>query len=225
MERGIKEAIRLYKSNRFELALRELLAIEESPAENLELSYYLGLCYTKLGQYDEALLYLEQVVTSHSNLFRIYQSRMVLSYIYTVTDRYKLAQFELNKLVDAGFESPQVYSAYGYILYAQNQVEKSIEYLKKALSLDPDNANAQNSLGYILAEEEINLEEALGYCKTAVRLKPENPAYLDSLGWTYYRLGKVDEAAGYLKKANSLAGGNKTIASHLREVLREQAKE
>ena len=175
MDKGLKEGIRLFHSNRYELALREFLNVKDSPAENLELSYYLGLCYTKLKQFDDALLYLEQVVTSHSNLFRVYQSRMILAYIYTITERFKLAQFELNKILEAGFESPQVYCAYGYVLYNQNNVEKSVVYLKKALELDPDNATAQNSLGYILAEEEMDLQEALNYCKNAVRQKMEHP--------------------------------------------------
>ena len=30
----------------------------------MELAYYLGLCYSKLKRYDDALLYLEQVVTA-----------------------------------------------------------------------------------------------------------------------------------------------------------------
>jgi tetratricopeptide (TPR) repeat protein len=86
------------------------------------------------------------------------------------------------------------------------------------------NANALNSLGYIMAEEEIDLQEALKYCREAVRIKPENPSYLDSLGWACYRLGRYEEALAYLKKAHSNSGGHKTIASHLREVMQKLPK-
>ena len=93
---------------------------------------------------------------------------MILSYIYTITGRIKLAEFELNKLIEEGFESPQVFSNFSYIYYETGKVETSIEYLYKALALDPDNANALNSIGYILADRSIDTEKAVDYCRKAV---------------------------------------------------------
>ena len=130
----------LYKRKRYELALVEFRSLGDEPSENLELSYYLGLCYTKLEQYEEALLYLEQVVTNHTNLILIYQSRMILSYIYIITGRFRLAEFELNQLVESGFESAQVFSAYGYVEYSLSRIDESLNYFQKALTIDPDNA-------------------------------------------------------------------------------------
>jgi len=222
MQYDLSTGIRLYSMGRYENALEEFFGIDSEPGSNPVLSYYIGLCYTKLEKYEDALLYLEQVVTVSENLLHIYQCRMVLGFIYALTGRFRLAQFEFDELIKGGYESPQTYAALGYIAYMQKQKIKGIEFFEKALSLDPDNANAMNSLGYTLAEEGMQLEKAEQLCKKAIKKQPENPAYLDSLGWVYYQQGKPEVAINYLRKALDKAGGNKTIAEHIRVVLGEK---
>ncbi|WP_234406157.1 heme biosynthesis protein HemY [Methylobacillus glycogenes] len=46
---------------------------------------------------------------------------------------------------------------------------------------------------------------------------------LDSLGWVYYRLGKLDKAAEYLRRAYNQQP-DPEIAAHLGEVLWKQGK-
>ena len=215
------EAVRLYRSRRYDQALRILLSLEDDPSDNVEISYYLGLCYTQLKQYDDALLYLEQVVTNHASLLQIYQSRMVLSLIYAMTDRFRLAKFELDQLIDGGYESTQVYSVYGFVLYELSDIDESLKMLQKALTLDPENANALNSLGYIMAEEGLDTATAVNYCREAVKKKPDSYAYLDSLGWACLKAGRYEEARAYLRKAMEISGGNSVIARHMRAVLDE----
>ena len=219
MSDSLNEGIRLYNSKRYELALEEFFSHTENPEDNPTMCYYVGLCYSKMERYEEALLYLEQVVTMHSNLLLIYQCRLILGYIYSVTKRYKLAEFELRQLIDSGFESPQVYSMFGYSSYCMARTEDSLSYLQKALTMDPDNANALNSIGYIMAEKDIDIPTALSYCKTALKKDPDNAAYLDSLGWAYFKAGKLEESREYLRRAMTQSGGHKTIAVHMREVL------
>ncbi len=217
----LQEIERLYRSKRYDKALRALLAMDADPAENVEVSYYLGLCYTQLKQYDEALLFLEQVVTNHANLLQIYQSRMILSLIYATTRRYRLAKFELDQLLVGGYESTQVYAVYGYVLNELGETDESLNMLQKALTLDPENANALNSLGFIMAEQELDPATAINYCREAVKLKPGSYAYMDSLGWACLKAGKVEEARILLRQAMDLSGGNSVIAGHMRTVLDE----
>lgn len=221
MKGELKEAKRLYRSKRYDQALRELLAINSDPAEDAELSYYLGLTYTQLGQYDDALLYLEQVVTNHANLLHIYQSRMVLGLIYAMTKRFSLAKFELEQLIDGGYESTQVYAAYGYVLYELGEVEESLKILQRALTMDAENPNALNSLGYIMAEQGLDPATAVNYCREAVKKRPESYVYLDSLGWALHKAGRPEEARGYLRRAMELSGGNSLVAQHMRTLLDE----
>ena len=109
--------------------MAELLGVKSerfTPDENIELAYFLGLCYTKLERYDDALLYLEQVVTSGHDVLRIYQCRMTLAYIYVITKRNKMAEFELKRLANIGFESVQLYTTLAYAAWAQKHYKQAV---------------------------------------------------------------------------------------------------
>ncbi len=219
----MEKAVALLKAKRFRQAIQALLDAEVEPEERSLVSYYLGLSYTHLGKFDEALLYLEQVATGDIDFPFQFQSRMILGYIYTVTRRPRLAEFEFRRLLADGFESTKVYSALGHVLYAQGKSEAGIKALERALELDGENATALNSLGYVLADEEVSLEKALDCCKRAVSLRPGNAACLDSLGWTYFKLGRLSEARSYLRRAKDQDPGNEVIAGHLKTTV-EAAK-
>jgi tetratricopeptide (TPR) repeat protein len=220
----LTEGIRLYRQKRWDLALVELLSINTErfgPDENVELAYYLGLCYTKLERYDDALLYLEQVVTTGQDLLRTYQCRMVLAYIYAITKRSKLAEFELKRLVKSGFESVQLYTTLAYAALNQKQFKQAIEYYEKALALDGNNATALNGLGYVLVDSNMDLIKGLRCCKKAVDLKPNNAAYLDSLGWAYFKNGELLEARTWLRRAIQAAPHMNEIKEHFKTVTGE----
>jgi tetratricopeptide (TPR) repeat protein len=221
----LQEGIRLYRHKRWELALEELLRVNTerfNPEENAELAYYLGLCYTKLGRYDDALLYLEQVVTSGHDPLRGYQCRMTLAYIYVITKRSKMAEFELNRLANSGFESAQLYTTLAYAAWAQKRYKQSVEYYEKALELDENNTTALNGLGFVLVDTDMDLIRGLRCCKKAVDLKPQNSSYLDSLGWAYYKNGELLEARTWLRRALESAPQQKEIKEHLRTVTGEK---
>jgi tetratricopeptide (TPR) repeat protein len=220
----LQEGIRLYRLKRWDLAIAELLQVSTSkfsPEQNAELAYYLGLCYTKLERYDDALLYLEQVVTSGADPLRTFQCRMTLAYIYTITNRSKLAEFELKHLLNNGFESAQIFTTLAYTAFMQKQIDKALEYYKKALELDSNNATALNGFGFILADQDIDPRKALAYCKKAVEHRPQNPAYLDSLGWAYYKNGELIEARNWLRRAFEVAPQHPEIKQHIRIIIGE----
>jgi tetratricopeptide (TPR) repeat protein len=221
----LNEGIRLYRLKRWELALTELLGVNTerySPEENLELAYYLGLCFTKLERFDDALLYLEQVVTTGKDPLRVYQCRMTLAYIYAITKRTKMAEFELKRLASKGFESVQLYTTLAYAAWAQKHSKQAVEYYEKALELDGSNPTALNGLGYILVDADIDLLRGLRCCKKAVDLKPQNPAYQDSLGWAYYKNGELLEARTWLRRASEAAPQQKEIKEHFKTVTGEE---
>lgn len=218
MEESLREAARRYASRDWEGTLDALRAVDSSEGNHLDLAYLLGLAHARLEHWDEALLYLEQVVTTGSDLMRIYQCRLALAYVYAMTGRHRLAQYELERLKQSGFESVQVLSFLGYTSWALGRPDDAIRSYGAALALDPENATALNGMGYVLACEGRESARALTFCRKAVDKNPENPAYLDSLGWAYWRLGFVEEAKDYLGRAQARAPGELEIADHARSV-------
>jgi tetratricopeptide (TPR) repeat protein len=219
---SLEEGIRLFRLTRWEPALTELLKVDTdgfSAEETVDLAYYLGLCYTKLKRYDDALLYLEQVVTSSPDPLRLYQCRMTLAYIYAITGRSKLAEFELGRLVGSGFESVQMYTTLAYAACSQRHYQKAIDYYEKALELDENNSTALNGLGYILADSDLDIAKGLRLCRKAVDKKPQSPAYLDSLGWAYFKSGDTAEARIWLRRALDMAPHQKVIREHMKIVV------
>ena len=221
---ALEEGIRLYHAKDWENALQAFLEVDKtgfSSDQRVEIAYYLGLCYAKTRQYEEAVLYLEQVIISGGDVMRTYQCRMTLAYIYVTTGRGKMAEYELRRLLKTGFESAQLYNTLAYVAYTQKRYRNAVELYEKALDLDKDNATALNSMGYILADTGIDRVKGLRLCRKAVDQKPQSPVYLDSLGWAYYKCGETVEARSLLKRAMELAPNEQEIKKHLMTVSGE----
>jgi len=220
----IQEGVKYYRAKNWEKALREFLSSDTADFnydEKIELAYYLGLCYTKLHQYEDALTFLEQVVTSGNDILRVFQCRMTLAYIYVVTKRVKLAEYELKRLQSSGFESPLLYNTLAYAAYSQKQNKNAIDFYEKTLEIDTNNATAMNSMGYILADTGSDIMRGLRLCRKAVDVKPQSAAYLDSLGWAYYKSGEPAEARTWLRRALEIAPNEEVIKRHFKIVTGE----
>lgn len=223
MEESLKEALSRYSERDWAGTLEALRNVDSTEMNHLDLAYLLGLCHARLAHWDEALLFLEQVVTAEADLMRVYQCRLALAYVYTLTGRFRLADYELGRLAGTGFGSAQVFSFLGYTAWAQDKMDEALGHYAKALELDGESATALNGLGYLLACEGRDGARALTLCRKAVDKNPENPAYLDSLAWAYYRLGFIDEARDYIRRAISLAPQEAEIREHARTISSAEA--
>lgn len=90
--------------------------------------------------------------------------------------------------------------------------------LQRVLQQEPEHAHALNALGYTLADRTTRYQEALDYITRALQLVPHDPAIIDSMGWVQYRLGNLDKALHYLRKASENLQDDE-VAAHLGEVL------
>jgi Flp pilus assembly protein TadD len=220
MDDGMEDALRLVAARDYAGVLEALHGIESNDENQFEIAYLYGICHARLGHWDDALLYLEQVVTGGLDALRDEQCRIALAYVYSVTGRHKLAEYELRTLREKGAESARVLAFLGYSAWAQGRSEEGKGWYGRALELEPEYANALNGMGYILACEGKDGARALTYCRKAVDLKPENAAYLDSLAWAYHKLGFSDEALIQIRKAIDLAPESAEIREHAREIER-----
>jgi tetratricopeptide (TPR) repeat protein len=107
------------------------------------------------------------------------------------------------------------------------ECESQLEWILRS---DPDNATANNDLGYIWADQNKNLEQAEAMIRRAIEVDREqrqragltgedNAAYVDSLGWVLFRRGKLDEAVRELERAAKFPDGDDPVMwDHLGDV-------
>ena len=91
--------------------------------------------------------------------------------------------------------------------------------IRQFLTVEPENADAMNYLGYLLADKGRALDEAIKLVQRALDVDPNNPSYLDSLGWAYFRRGDFEQAEKYLTPAAERLDRNGVIQDHLGDVL------
>jgi len=220
-----EDGLQLYNEGRYSSALEIFLAEETDPAEDTELAYYMALCHSRLGEREDAVRLLRQVIARDSHLVRLYQSRMLLSWLQVENGDIEGAEYQLREVLQEGFESPQAWSALGYCQWRRGRTDLALESYREALKLDDGNPNAVNGLGYLLADSGEDPLSAVELCRKAVETAPENMAYRDSLGWALFRAGKISEAIRYLTEALSNRPGDDTIKGHLEAVRTHEQPE
>ncbi len=213
-----EDGLLLYNEGRYSAALEIFLAEETDPAEDAELAYYMGLCHARLGETGESIRLLRQVLSIDNHLVRLYQARMLLSWLLVECGDIEEAEQQLREVLQEGFESPQAWSALGYCQWRRNRTDLALESYREALKLDDGNSNAVNGLGYLLADSGEDPDTAVELCLKAVETSPENMAYRDSLGWALFRAGRTTDAVRCLTEALSNRPGDEIIKGHLEAV-------
>jgi tetratricopeptide (TPR) repeat protein len=112
----------------------------------------------------------------------------------------------------------------GELYDRQKKHDEAEAEFRKALAIDPQNAEVLNYLGYMLTDEGKELPDALKMIRRAVELEPQNGAFLDSLGWVYFKTGDYAKAEENLRKANERLNTDPTVHDHLGEVYEKTGK-
>jgi tetratricopeptide (TPR) repeat protein len=135
--------------------------------------------------------------------------------------RYDEAYAMLENAVNTLPNTPDIIYDYAMMAEKVQRFDVMEQQLRKLIQLKPDFAQAYNALGYTLADRNERLGEATKLIEKALALSPNDYYILDSMGWVQYRLGKLDKAADYLRRAYT-AQTDPEIAAHLGEVLWQQ---
>ncbi len=218
----ISQGLLLYKAGKYTEALNFFQSLTAGQVSDLDVTYFIGLCYMKLKLYEDALLYLEQIVTTvpdgEQQQERVLQCRLVLAVVYASTGRTRLAEFELESLRETGYHPASVHAAMAYVCWIQQDYDRCIHQYERVLEMEPDNCTALNGLGYVLACLNRDLTRALMLSKRALDASPNSAACLDTLGWVYYKLGLLEEAEGFVRKALEQDNSNEEILEHLKMI-------
>ena len=180
----------------------------------------LGVILAQTGKVDEARAHLKALIESDPTDLRSY-----LAYGSVLSDAKDYAAMAANydKAVEVIGNVPKasdwsIFFQRGIAYERLKDWDKAEPNFKKALELNPDQAQVLNYLGYSWVDMNRNLDEGLNMIRRAVELRPDDGYIVDSLGWAYFRLGRFAEASTELERAAELKAGDVTVNDHLGDV-------
>ncbi len=183
----------------YEDLVRELDTIDGNLRE--EVNTFLHDLFYLYGAHDTAAYFKTELRSLHKDGASSRVTEMLLARCLIALDQLDEALYTLHVTLRAHGPDAALHYYLASIYKAQDELRSTEYHLKAALELDPDNPEYMNFLGYLYAEENMNLEEARELLQRALKLDPGNPYYLDSLGWVYYRMGDAGRAIELIRQA------------------------
>lgn len=241
-------ALLYLQANRLDDAAQRFVALVESGQRVDEGAYYLGQIAEAQDRPQDALAWYRRIEGGPNRfeaqlrvaviLARAGRTEAALAHLEgleapTRDEEVRRLRVQGEILVEAGRdgEAMALYTEaleHGYhtdLLYTRAMLAERMDRLdlleadlRAILEREPDNAQALNALGYTLADRTDRYEEAYELIRRALELAPEDYYILDSMGWVLYRLGRLDEAVDYLRRARAIRD-DPEVAAHLAEVL------
>ena len=158
-----------------------------------------------------------QKIPTRSNPQRV-QVYLAIDELYREADRMEDALKALDQGLSEFPNNTNLLLAHSYVAAELSLVDVVERDIQTLLNIQPNNAQALNSLGYTLADQTDRLEEARVLIEEALKIRPYDPYILDSMGWVHYRLGNYDEAIDFIKRAYEELD-DPVMAAHLGEIF------
>jgi tetratricopeptide (TPR) repeat protein len=98
-------------------------------------------------------------------------------------------------------------------------LDKALEYIRRAVELKPDNGYVRDSLGWVFYRLG-RYEEARQALEEAVRLSKEDPTIFEHLGDVYFALGRKEEGLAAYRKALDLLEAGTDAKKNLAEKVK-----
>lgn len=111
-----------------------------------------------------------------------------------------------------------LYLALGISNFIPHDYQKSINYFRKAVEINPKDYNCWNKLGAILAHSKLHLEAINAYRK-AIEFKPDYLRCWANLGIAYFNMDNYDQAISCYLTALKLDKDNPNVWSYLNSVF------
>lgn len=172
---------------------------------------------TRKKHYTRAIQRIRQLAQKNQTITKPLQALMV-SHVYERQKQYTQAIQVLNTEIQAAPNNTDLLYARGLAYDSSGKHTQAERDYRRVLAIDPQSSAALNALGYGLADRNERLDEAHTLIMQAIKIDPTNAAIQDSVGWVKYRMGKLDEALVWLKKA-FITAPQADVAAHLGEVL------
>lgn len=206
----------------------------------IEVMGQLLVAQSRKGQTDKALEKADKLIKAFDGNFLFHQMK---ARVLNDAEKYDEAVKEYEKTIDAINDNENVkkdvkermvrgmkYAISG-VYVTQNKIDEGTKILRDLVKEDPENATFKNDLGFIMCDNDKNLDESEKLIREAIdqdlkaraklaeegkldkeAAKKPNSAYVDSLGWVLFKKKKYDEA---LKNLLESAGSDDEESNHI----------
>jgi len=214
----IKSALDSFFIKDYDTAINELKSAEVLDRENPEILYNIAVAYCRMEFYNQALDYFKKVLSLKMTYIDSAKVKKLIAYCYINMDKYKPALQFLNQIAGDELKDTQILSMKAYCYEKTGSFDRALSLHREILLTDKNNLNSINACAFIMAMESKNLDRALKLSEIACAKDKGNGAFFDTLGYIMLKMGRLDKAEAFLKKAEQIIPFNKEIKDHLEEL-------
>jgi tetratricopeptide (TPR) repeat protein len=214
----LQSALRKFIIKDYNEAIRDLKAAEVLDKDNPAILYNIGINYSRLGLYKTAIKYFSRILKLKLTFVDILDVKKLISYACINTGEIKKAIKYLEDVLSTTPDDVSGRNMLGYCLEIQGKYDDAREMYKAIIEIDKENYNAYNSLAYITAKTDGNLQESLRFAQIAHESNQKNPAYLDTIGFIHMKMKNLDTAEQFLKRASELAPLSEEVQQHINDL-------
>lgn len=157
-----------------------------------------GLNALKMNRNDRALDYFTKSIEVSPSYWQGYSLR---GSTYALMEKYEPAAADFTKAMELKKEPDALLLTLRGDCYNKLGLnDKAVEDYTKAVELDPKNADAFESMGYVYSLKGEH-DKAIPYYEKAIALHPKKGEAYNNLGYTWFQKGNTNKALEYLNKA------------------------
>jgi tetratricopeptide (TPR) repeat protein len=169
---------------------------------SLELYTILGQGYHKTGQYRKEKRLYQRADSDYPDNATIIglQAILAASEKDTISANRYILKYKSLRSNDSWSEA-RISGGLGLIYSRGGDLDKAEWYYRKALKGDPLNVNYINNLGFLLIDNDRDINGGLNLIESGLKSDPDNYQLLHSKGWGLYKQGKFLEAQDLLQQS------------------------
>ncbi|MEI7812650.1 MAG: tetratricopeptide repeat protein [Ignavibacteria bacterium] len=205
-----------FDKKKYQEASSVLLEASQLFSDNFSIALLLGLSFSQLNQFRQAMPYLNKAVELEP---KDITALSAYSYVLSQEKQPDEAVNYLRRALSIEPKNADLLGTLGLIYNAQKKWTECDSAYTEALKNDVNNSLLLNNYAYSLAERGVKLDEAYKMIETAVSKAPDNSSYLDTFGWVCYKTGDYVKAEEFVRKAIARDENNPTLIEHLGDIL------
>lgn len=189
-----------WRERRYKDAIAVLEGLHAADPDNFQVVEFLAENYAEVGEMDKAQGLLK---AAEATLVGESKDDLLLlrARLYNKAKQHGEAVAIIEAVLKRHQDDPRLMLEAGQYYHEAGRIDEAERVLRRAIELNPADAEAYNALGYFFAEANVKLDEAEKLVQKALELNPNAGHILDSLGWVFYRQGKFAKAIETLEKA------------------------